>query len=91
MRPWFLDLRTSGDLSFDISPHLVQIARSSYIRSKRNSKSFVPDPSIIIEDWFDIDKEVYESLSHQHPNKKIIVPPTRSKVDKKPFSPHEAI
>lgn len=71
MRQWFLDLRMRGDLSFNISPHLIQIARSSYIRSTRNSNSFVPDPSIVIEEWFDIDKEVYESLFHQHTSYKI--------------------
>ncbi|MGK0376796.1 MAG: hypothetical protein ACJA1Z_000600 [Patiriisocius sp.] len=71
MRQWFLDLRMSNNFSFNISHHLIQIARSSYTRSKRNYESFVPDPSVAFEKWFDIDKEVYESLFHRFSNYKI--------------------
>jgi hypothetical protein len=71
MRQWFLDLRMNSNFSFDISPHLIQIARSSYSRTKKNSKSFVADPTIVLEDWFDMDREVYESLFYRFSNYKV--------------------
>ncbi|MDX6016221.1 MULTISPECIES: hypothetical protein [Shewanella] len=72
MRQWFLDLRKSGQELFDISPHIVNLARSSYVRSKRNFEKFVPDVSEASKEGFDIDREVYESLSHQYPHYKLI-------------------
>lgn len=72
MRQWFLELRKNGQDTLDVSPHIVNLARSSYVRSKRNSKKFVFDVAAASEIGFDIDKEVYESLSHQYPNYKLI-------------------
>jgi hypothetical protein len=72
MRQWFLDLRKSGQDLFDISPHIVNLARSSYVKSKRNSEKFVLDVTEASKEGFDIDKEVYESLSHQYPHYKLI-------------------
>ncbi len=65
MRQWFLDLRTNGDFSFSISPHLIHLARASYTRTKRNWDNFVPDPIAAVKEGFNIDKEVYESLYHR--------------------------
>lgn len=67
MRQWFLELRNTGDFSFDINSHVINLARVSYIRTKRNSKSFVPDPIGAHDEKFNIDKEVYESLYHKLP------------------------
>lgn len=71
MRQWFLDLRQNGQCLFDISPHIINLARSSYVRSERNFKEFVLDITAASREGFDINREVYESLCHQYPHYKL--------------------
>lgn len=67
MRQWFLDLREQGSFIFNLNPHIVQIARASLIRSKRNRERYIVDVSEAKNSWFDIDYEVYQSLYFKFP------------------------
>lgn len=67
MRQWFLDLREQGSFIFNLNPHIVQIARASLIRNKRNRDQYVVDVSETKNSWFDIDNEVYQSLYFKFP------------------------
>ncbi|EMU6427728.1 TPA: hypothetical protein ACUES5_004714 [Escherichia coli] len=67
MRQWFLDLREQGSFIFNLNPHIVQIARASLIRNKRNRDQYIVDVSETENSWFDIDNEVYQSLYFKFP------------------------
>ncbi|EFR2683617.1 hypothetical protein KCK33_004506 [Salmonella enterica] len=67
MRQWFLDLREQGSFIFNLNPHIVQIAKASLIRNKRNRDQYVVDVSETKNSWFDIDNEVYQSLYFKFP------------------------
>jgi hypothetical protein len=67
MRQWFLNLREQGSFIFDLNPHIVQIARASLIRNKRNSDQYIVDVSETKSSLFDIDNEVYQSLYFKFP------------------------
>ncbi len=67
MRRWFLDLREQGSFIFNLNPHIVQIARASLIRNKRNRDQYIVDVSETENSWFDIDNEVYQSLYFKFP------------------------
>ena len=67
MRQWFLDLREQGSFIFNLNPHIVQIARASLIRNKRNREQYIVDVSETENSWFDIDNEVYQSLYFKFP------------------------
>ncbi|EEK3056536.1 hypothetical protein G9063_004833, partial [Salmonella enterica subsp. enterica serovar Dublin] len=67
MRQWFLDLREQGSFIFNLNPHIVQIARASLIRNKRNRDQYIVDISETKNSWFDIDNEVYQSLYFKFP------------------------
>lgn len=67
MRQWFLDLREQGSFIFNLNPHIVQIARASLIRDKRNRDQYIVDVSEAKKSWFDIDDEVYQSLYFKFP------------------------
>ena len=68
MRQWFLDLREQGSFIFNLNPHIVQIARASLIRNKRNRDQYIVDVSETENSWFDIDNEVYQSLYFKFPD-----------------------
>ena len=67
MRQWFLGLREQGSFIFNLNPHIVQIARASLIRDKRNREQYIVDVSETKNSWFDIDYEVYQSLYFKFP------------------------
>lgn len=67
MRQWFLGLREQGSFIFNLNPHIVQIARASLIRNKRNRDQYIVDVSETKNSWFDIDNEVYQSLYFKFP------------------------
>ncbi|EPL8679433.1 hypothetical protein N0P70_005428 [Klebsiella michiganensis] len=67
MRQWFLDLREQSTFIFNLNPHIVQIARASLIRNKRNRNQYIVDVSDTNNSWFDIDDEVYQSLYFKFP------------------------
>lgn len=67
MRQWFLDLRQNGDFTFNLNPHMVGISRASIFRSERNNTQYIVDPIASKNEWFDIDKEVYQSLYFKFP------------------------
>ncbi|WP_456311409.1 hypothetical protein [Serratia proteamaculans] len=67
MRQWFLGLREQGSFIFNLNPHIVQIARASLIRNKRNRDQYIVDVSETKNSWFDIDYEVYQSLYFKFP------------------------
>jgi len=68
MRQWFLNLREQGTFTFNLNPHILQIARASLIRNKRNKDKYVVDISETKNSWFDIDNEVYQSLYFKFPD-----------------------
>ncbi|WP_455865659.1 hypothetical protein [Pantoea agglomerans] len=67
MRQWFLGLREQGSFIFNLNPHILQIARASLIRNKRNRDQYIVDVSETTNSWFDIDYEVYQSLYFKFP------------------------
>ncbi|SMY39094.1 hypothetical protein PMAL9190_03895 [Photobacterium malacitanum] len=71
MRQWFLDLRKQGAFIFNLNPHILNIAKASLIRNKRNKNAYVFDIKESENEWFDIDNEVYQSLYFKFPFLKI--------------------
>lgn len=67
MRQWFLDLREKGTFTFNLSPHIIYLAKASLIRYKRNYDNYVVDLSATNKSWFDINEEVYQSLYFKYP------------------------
>lgn len=67
MRQWFTELRESGTQLIDYSPHVVNLLRAAvYYRADKKGYDF--DIKKKDEQWFNIDNEVYKSLSHKYPS-----------------------
>ncbi|MEN4637328.1 hypothetical protein ABEG70_19870 [Pantoea agglomerans] len=67
MRQWFTELRESGTQLIDYSPHIVNLVRAAiYYRS--DNQEYVFDINKKDEQWFNIDEEVYKSLSYKYPS-----------------------
>lgn len=67
MRQWFTEMRESGTQLIDYSPHVVNLIRAAiYYRSDKNGYDF--DINKKNEQWFNIDNEVYKSLSYKYPS-----------------------
>ncbi|EPN4497214.1 hypothetical protein ACUCI8_003023 [Yersinia enterocolitica] len=67
MREWFLELRQSKDFTFDLTPHIVNIAKTAFSRSERNWHKYIVEPTLVNEEWFNLNDEVYESLYFKFP------------------------
>ncbi len=65
MREWFLELRQTGDFTFNLSPHIVNIGKRSFLR--RNWHKYIVEPELVNKEWFNLDDEVYESLYFKIP------------------------
>ncbi|HEN3282346.1 TPA: hypothetical protein U5D21_004266 [Yersinia enterocolitica] len=65
MREWFLELRQTGDFTFNLSPHIVNIAKRSFLR--RNLHKYIVEPDLVNKEWFNLNDEVYESLFFKFP------------------------
>lgn len=65
MREWFFEMRSTQDFLVESSKHQLNIIRKAFWR--RNKHQYVIDKSIVNEDWFDLDNEVYESLAINFP------------------------
>jgi len=63
MRQWFFEMRSTQDFLVENSKHELNILRKTIIRSERNRHEYTIDKSIVNEDWFNLDEEVYESLA----------------------------
>lgn len=67
MRQWFTELRESGTQLIDYSPHIVNLVRAAiYYRSY--NQEYVFDINKKDEQWFNIDEELYKSLSYKYPS-----------------------
>lgn len=66
MRQWFTELRESGTQLIDYSPHVVNLIRAAiYYRPEKRGYEF--DINKKNERWFNIESEVYKSLSQKYP------------------------
>lgn len=67
MRQWFTELRESGTQLIDYSPHVVNLIRAAvYYRPENKGYNF--DINKKYGKSFNIDNEVYKSLSHKYPS-----------------------
>lgn len=71
MRQWFFEMRSTQDFLVENSKNELNILRKTITRAERNRYEYTVDKSLVNEDWFNLDEEVYESLATKfhYPNK----------------------
>lgn len=67
MRKWFYEMRSTPDFLVENSKHELNIIRKIFVPNTRTKDEYVVDTSIVNEEWFDLDSEVYQSLAVKLP------------------------